>query len=729
LDSSLSSASSATNGNDNNKSDNERTSVLYGAENVINIELQLFSNSQKGIDTCMNYTRPQLAIALDPIRNSFIDAKNRGIKLRYLTEITSENISYCKGLMSMVDELRHLDGIKGNFMLSESEYVSPVVSTEKGKVAARAIHSNVKELVEQHEYMFDTLWSKAISAEHRIREIEEGADPIRTRLLQNQDEIIREIKRLNSKANHLSICTAFGGMQMSYQYFFDTYKTIVDKYMKGESRKGLRWLTNIDDKESPNLVQLFLQAGMQTRHIKNRPPLNFGVSDNEVAFTIEKMEGGKMSSSFLVSNEPLYVNHFNSVFEELWRNGIDATNRIREIEEKVEVEFVDVIADPVKVSSVLLDLAKSVKNEALCLIPTPRGMVRVYKLGVIDHIIKASQNGATVKIICPITEVNAHVVEKISKQAPDIIIMNMYADAPSGILIADGERFLQAEVKNPMAEQFSEAIGFAIYSNSRYNVKSFKSFFELLWNEHALNEELRRIEKTQKEFVDTAAHELRTLVQPILGLSDVLLSKGGDIEQYRELLDAINRNAKRLQRLTEDILDVTRIESQSLSLKEEQFNLNDVITNVINDILTSADNASLKNERNSLPIKIEYYDPQNIIIQADKGRIIQVISNLLSNALKFTKLGTISVSLQREKEEDDKDYIVISVKDTGQGIDLEILPKLFTKFATKSESGTGLGLFISKSIVESHGGKIWAENNADGKGATFAFSLPILNKQ
>ncbi|MFL6462717.1 MAG: ATP-binding protein, partial [Nitrososphaeraceae archaeon] len=369
------------------------------------------------------------------------------------------------------------------------------------------------------------------------------------------------------------------------------------------------------------------------------------------------------------------------------------------------------------------------KKEALSLMPTAIGMLRMYKLGVIDHLIRASQNGAIVKIICPITDENADIVEKISKQAPDIRIMNMYADAPSGILIADGDRFLQAEVKNPMAEQFSEAIGFAIYSNSIYNVKSFKSFFELLWNEHALNEELRRIEKTQKEFVDTAAHELRTPVQPILGLSDVLLSKGGDIEQYRELLDAINRNAKRLQRLTEDILDVTRIESQSLSLKEEQFNLNDVITNVINDILTSADNASLKNERNSLPIKIEYYDPQNIIIQADKGRIIQVISNLLSNALKFTKQGTISVSLQREKEEDDKDYIVISVKDTGQGIDLEILPKLFTKFATKSESGTGLGLFISKSIVESHGGRIWAENNADGKGATFAFSLPILNKQ
>ncbi|MFL6433232.1 MAG: histidine kinase dimerization/phospho-acceptor domain-containing protein, partial [Nitrososphaeraceae archaeon] len=470
-------------------------------------------------------------------------------------------------------------------MLSESEYVSPVVSTEKGKVAARAIHSNVKELVEQHEYMFDTLWSKAISAEHRIREIEEGAYPIRTRLLQNQDEIIREIKRLNSKANHLSICTAFGGMQMSYQYFFDTYKTIVDKYMKGESRKGLRWLTNIDDKESANLVQLFLQAGMQTRHIKNRPPLNFGVSDNEVAFTIEKMEGGKMSSSFLVSNEPLYVNHFNSVFEELWRNGIDATNRIREIEEKVEVEFVDVIADPVKVSSVLLDLAKSVKNEALCLIPTPRGMVRVYKLGVIDHIIKASQNGATVKIICPITEVNAHVVEKISKQAPDIIIMNMYADAPSGILIADGERFLQAEVKNPMAEQFSEAIGFAIYSNSKHNVNSFKSFFELLWNEHALNEELRRVDKVQKEFINTAAHELRTPIMPILEEAEYIEHQFNDNQRKvvveNEQITLIIRNAKRLERLASDILDVSKIESQSLKLNKERFNLNNVLYDTI----------------------------------------------------------------------------------------------------------------------------------------------------
>jgi two-component system sensor histidine kinase VicK len=199
-----------------NYTQNEKIKIFHGIENVINTELQFFSNANNRIDTCMNYTRPQLAIALDPIRHAFVHAKDRGVRLRYLTEITIENISFCKQLLSTVSEIRHLDGIKGNFMISESEYLAPAVLFEKWKVAARIIYSNVKELVKEHEYVFDTLWSKAISAQQRIKEIEEGIIPIKTRLLENQDEIIREIKRKNNAANKLSICTAIGGMQMSY---------------------------------------------------------------------------------------------------------------------------------------------------------------------------------------------------------------------------------------------------------------------------------------------------------------------------------------------------------------------------------------------------------------------------------------------------------------------------------------------------------------------------------
>jgi signal transduction histidine kinase len=188
-----------------------------------------------------------------------------------------------------------------------------------------------------------------------------------------------------------------------------------------------------------------------------------------------------------------------------------------------------------------------------------------------------------------------------------------------------------------------------------------------------------------------------------------------------------------LRQLTEDILDVTKIESQFLNLKKEWFNLNDAIANIVNDALTSY--ASLKKENNTLPkIKLEYHNyhnPQSIFVCADKGRITQVISNLLSNAIKFAKEGIISISLEIGKCDDvyHDESVIISVNDSGQVVDPKIFPKLFTKFATKSETGgTGLGLFISKSIVEAYDGKIWAKNNSDSKGATFSFSLPIVKK-
>ncbi|MDP9290103.1 MAG: HAMP domain-containing histidine kinase [Thermoproteota archaeon] len=170
-----------------------------------------------------------------------------------------------------------------------------------------------------------------------------------------------------------------------------------------------------------------------------------------------------------------------------------------------------------------------------------------------------------------------------------------------------------------------------------------------------------------------------------------------------------------MSRLTDDILDVTKIESKALELKKERFNLNNIIINAIDDVILGKD---LVNSSNVQLL----YEPKDIVLEADKGRMTQVFSNLISNATKFTKKGTITIVT---KTDEDNNQIIISVKDTGQGIDPEIWPRLFSKFAAKSETGTGLGLFISKSIVEAHDGKIWAENNADGKGAKFSFSLPI----
>jgi signal transduction histidine kinase len=219
----------------------------------------------------------------------------------------------------------------------------------------------------------------------------------------------------------------------------------------------------------------------------------------------------------------------------------------------------------------------------------------------------------------------------------------------------------------------------------------------------------------QKEFINVAAHELRTPVQPILGLSEVLLSKKGNIEDYIDLVSAINRNAKRLQHLTEDILDVTRIESHTLILHKEEVDVCEKISNVIDDIKDQINDSG--------KLRVVFYQPKNpVYVSADKTRLYQVIANLLNNAIKFTKEGTISINV----EDKENSQVTISVKDTGAGISPEIASRLFTKFVTTSDAGTGLGLYLSKSIVDAHGGKMWAQNNPGKVGATFGFTFPKI---
>ncbi|MDQ4101693.1 MAG: HAMP domain-containing histidine kinase, partial [Thermoproteota archaeon] len=226
------------------------------------------------------------------------------------------------------------------------------------------------------------------------------------------------------------------------------------------------------------------------------------------------------------------------------------------------------------------------------------------------------------------------------------------------------------------------------------------------------NEQLKTHDKMQKEIINIAAHELRTPTQAILGYSELM--EHASPQDAKAVSAAILRNANRLKRLTDDILDITRIESQSLKLTMEKFDINEKIVNVIQDtkstILSDSGTTKIIFERTT----------QDLLVYGDRVRIFQVLSNLLRNAIKFTTNGNITI---RAEQKDG--YAVVNVKDNGTGIDPEIIPRLFTKFTSKSQTGTGLGLFISKSIIEAHGGKIWAENNKNERGATFGFTLPL----
>ena len=245
------------------------------------------------------------------------------------------------------------------------------------------------------------------------------------------------------------------------------------------------------------------------------------------------------------------------------------------------------------------------------------------------------------------------------------------------------------------------------------------------------NEELKYRDQLKDEFIHVAAHELKTPIQPILGLCELLRDRKTDIVKDEEILDVIIRNSKRLMKLAEDILNVARIESGSFFLKKERFDIGELISEIMNDIKEKI----VENKKN-IKLFFELYNGNNnnnkIIVEADKNRLCQVISNLLNNAIKFTDEGSITVIVGTKKINDNNsNKVIVSIKDTGTGIDSEILPKLFTKFATKSSiaGGTGLGLFISKSIIEMHGGSIWAfnndEKNKDDRGSTFTFSLPV----
>ncbi|MGH9987262.1 MAG: sensor histidine kinase, partial [Nitrososphaeraceae archaeon] len=241
-------------------------------------------------------------------------------------------------------------------------------------------------------------------------------------------------------------------------------------------------------------------------------------------------------------------------------------------------------------------------------------------------------------------------------------------------------------------------------------------------------EQLKIHHKTQKEFIDIAAHELRTPLQPIIGIMNVLRSRVTDYEQQK-LFDIVIRNAKRLQRLSEDILDVTRIEGRTLDIKKEVFDINNAITSILQEYRSQTDRNNNK-KYNQFPEISFQPEKASVYVQADKGRITQVINNLVDNAIKFApqqngKLDIVVSYSDSDNKEKFDGNVIVSVKDNGTGIDPEIMPRLFSKFATKSFSGTGLGLYVSKNIIEAHGGKIWAENNNNGNGATFYFSLPI----
>ncbi len=483
-----------------------------------------------------------------------------------------------------------------------------------------------------------------------------------------------------------------------------------------------------------------------------------------------------MFEKLLHTAEPLYIEHFQRIFEELWKNSIDAHERIDQIEKGIGSETTKLIDNPSQTKMLLLNIIENAKQEILMIFPSINAVKRKNNIGVIDIIKQKSQKDVKVKVLSPLDSEVKKVLMYLSddfnnRDSPYIVReIAKQKDFKRTILLVDRKYFLAIEPRDDSKDAFEQATAVSTYSTSQPTVYSYISIFESLWeqtemanNLRTANEKLIESEETEREFINVAAHELRTPTQAITGYSEIndeifkiLLNDENVTKQveFKQILDnlhnhhlSISRNAERLDNLINNLLDVARIDSSQknmIILHKKEFDL----ISEIKDIVKNQLNQKLKVKN----IKISFANETLVdtcYIYADKSRLVQILINILENAIKFSATGgSIDIKVQENISEiikkgentrtnnssenlistsvkkEDKREVYISVSDSGKGISSIMLPRLFQKFFTDSNYGTGLGLYISKKLVEAMGGRIWAFNNDDGIGSTFVFSLP-----
>ena len=446
--------------------------------------------------------------------------------------------------------------------------------------------------------------------------------------------------------------------------------------------------------------------------------------------------GHVFTSNLIYSNENRMLEQQNSLFENFWNNATTQKEQTSTLELGVDLEEIKVLYDPNEIRTTYINLINSAKIEISLIIATPNALQRNYTGGIINLLITAAEKrNVNVNLIIPTYDkgtinddflrnekIAANFKFKLKTIAPAIKETHMIKTT---FLIIDRKSVFIIDVKDDSKDMLTEAVGFATYHVSKSRTDSYSFIFDTLWRQADLHESLRDANKNllgayeklkehdamEKEFIDLAAHELRTPSQSIIGYSELLKDSPERNKKYEE---AISRNAERLYSLVTNMLSVARIESQTMKLNKTFFDLNVKIQNVINDVVISPD------KRDKVEIKFKPIGRINIL--ADKEKIFQVFANLLNNAIKFTGHGTITITVEQNDKTDEG---IITFKDSGMGINQEIIPHLFSKFKTKSEKGLGLGLFISKSIIEAHQGKLEAYNNVDSNGATFVVTLPL----
>ena len=603
-------------------------------------------------------------------------------------------------------------------------------------------------------------------------------------------------------------------LSMDYKLLMDSILDSRDRITNERKSRYIIEVTKENIDYCKELMKIF-----DLRHLDDLTG-NFILRDDKYSFIStnvkDDIQGNKeekydknVDVSIIHSSTSKVIKQQQKLFDTFWHNSLPADEKIRELENEKEksldanyYDFADesltsvtsfnkdrnrnivqITRDNNCIKSLLMSSIYNAKSEILLTVGSLGHFKSFWKLGLEEGLKHAIAKGVRIIILYP-EDGKSDITKKDITNLVSNIEENVHLNGISGtigsVMIADNAKILliDDDIKNVSSN--NDIIG--IFSNNRSLVRNFGSLFDILVNEKEVlnyiittrdqlvssnqqlkesNQRLKIYSEAQQEFIDLAAHELRTPTQAILGYIELLDTSTIESPFNQNHLNSIVRNANRLARLVEDLLDVSRIESNRIALKKEKTNLQNLIDFVINDFrvdLQKRMEESKRKDDGNYEKNIEVFSSWNVDknenppsvfeVMIDRSKIIQVISNLINNSLnsiyndksnsnldgnsvmiEITKIMNIDVA-ESDSNNNHPDFrkneLLITIKDTGKGLDPGLFPRLFEKFATNSSSGTGLGLFISKAIVEAHEGRIWAENNMNEKGATFRFTLPSI---
>jgi two-component system, OmpR family, sensor histidine kinase VicK len=707
----------------------QSTSVVHGKEATTSIRLQTLGRAERSIDICDDSLGIVALVRNEKILGALIDTKTRPNppRIRFITEISAENIPACSQLLKYV-ELRHFEGLRGNFAVTDKEYYA-FSELKDATLPNEAIHSNVGPIVEQNRFFFETLWNKALPADIRIAELEQGIVPVETKVVRGTKQATEVVDRMLERvASSGGSSYLFVASRRNPQSFNEKSLSLTKKLLQQNPKLKIKSVTDIRSEDIEGVGKL-LQLGVEVRHIANNK-ITFLVSSTEYfSLSDVSIRSDRTPESDDVeaiwSNSPEVVSQATQIFNMLWESAVLGQARISEIKEGFELGETRIIRDMAESARIAREIFGSTEKEVLIILASEKTIKR--NLQMYQDLVKESvKRGFKIKILASIqTAEEAKILEGVDWRRIEPINV--------GFAIYDRKKMLVTQYLNSSDDRESPPLISNIYTTNKQTIEGIVSIFNALWRESELRTDE---ENAREELASSLLKEERSRKQAQL-LQDILTHDIRNFNQVSmlsaELLKDVVTGNPQAERLADGILQATDGSSTlvekgkklGMILSEENPRLHAV------DVISSI-SSSLQLVKRAFPEKVVI---EEIRAAKDLGHgdlqvladdlLDEVFSNLFSNSIKYTEASKVPILVEVEREGTD---LKISVSDEGSGVPENLKTRMFDRYLVGAK-GTGLGMSIIHAlVVNRYNGKIDVSNRADRpSGTRIRVWLPMFN--